>query len=140
MNKKDLIDNLKNDIYCRIGISKISGVGVIAIRNIPKGINPFKMTKGKCLKYRSINVTKKDIINLSPDVQKLVTDFISPNDDLTYSIPSNGLNSLDISFYMNHSKNNNIDVLETKCDYLEFVTNIKIKKGDELTINYNDYK
>jgi hypothetical protein len=32
----NLIDHLKNDIYCRIGVSSINGVGVIAIKNIPK--------------------------------------------------------------------------------------------------------
>ena len=42
-NKNKL--NLKNNVYCRISRSKIHGVGVIAIKDIPKGINPFK----KCI-------------------------------------------------------------------------------------------
>lgn len=42
MSKQKLLKHLENDIYCRIGVSKISGVGVIAIKDIPSGTNPFK--------------------------------------------------------------------------------------------------
>ena len=39
--KKDILNCLKNT-YCRLKPSKIEGVGVFAIRDIPKNINPFK--------------------------------------------------------------------------------------------------
>ncbi len=42
MTKEELIKHLKNDVYCRLGVSKISGIGVIAIKDIPKGTNPFR--------------------------------------------------------------------------------------------------
>ena len=28
-------------VYIRIGVSKVHGVGLIAIKEIPKGVNPF---------------------------------------------------------------------------------------------------
>ena len=41
---------------------------------------------------------------------------------------------------MNHSDNPNIDIVEVKGSaYLSFVSNKVIKKGEELTINYNAY-
>ena len=50
------------------------------------------------------------------------------------------MNSLDISFYMNSSKNNNIDLIETKSEMIEFIANRDIKEGEELTINYQGYE
>lgn len=44
MSKKVLLKNLQNDIYCRIKPSKKHGVGVFAIKDIPKNTNPFKTT------------------------------------------------------------------------------------------------
>jgi hypothetical protein len=42
-----LIENL-NNTYVRIMPSKIHGVGVFAIRDIPKGICPFGWTNSEC--------------------------------------------------------------------------------------------
>lgn len=40
----------------------------------------------------------------------------------------------------NHSKNNNVDYyLDNQDRFFKYVTNKKIKKGDELFINYGDY-
>lgn len=141
ITKQQLINHLKNDIYCRVGVSKISGVGVIAIRDIPKGINPFKTLEEK--EDEIITVTNKDLRVLHPKVKKIVSDFFG-NDDSSgkkvYDILATGPNNINLSFYMNHSDNNNISVKEsTHSNYLDFVTNRYIKKGEELFINYNDY-
>ena len=40
---------------------------------------------------------------------------------------------------MNHSKKPNINLVEGKSEYLEFITNKTIKVGEELTINYSQY-
>lgn len=71
----------------------------------------------------------------------MINDFFEPEDN-AYYIPENGLNSLNISFYLNHSKNNNIGVVndDTDDEYSGFVTLRPIKKGEELLINYADYK
>lgn len=139
MEKKLLLKNLQNDTYCRIGLSKIHGVGIIAIKPIPKNTNPFYITGRKCISYKTIELTDKEVKILPTVVQKLVNDFIGKENNI-YSIPSNGFNSLDISFYLNNSKNNNLDIIETKCKYMEFVTNRDIEIGEELTIDYDDYR
>ena len=59
--KKTLLSNLQNDIYCRIKSSKKHGVGVFAIRDIPKNSNPFKVSNSECMKQRLINIDEKDI-------------------------------------------------------------------------------
>lgn len=140
--KELLLENLRHDVYCRIGASKIEGVGIIAIRDIPKGTNPFGITNNKQIKYKSVEITEKELNTAPESVQKIIKDFLvaekDKNNNNIYHIPFNGPNSFDISFYMNHSKdNNNVNVSsDTVSEYTDFVTNRNIKKGEELTINY----
>ena len=138
-SKKELLKNLKDDTYCRIGISKIHGVGVIAIRDIPKGTNPFRISGSRCLNNKSVKITKSEANKFPSSVKKILEDFITPEDDDSYFVPQLGFNALDISFYMNHSKDNNIDIVEGRCEFVEFKTNKKIKKGEELTLNYKKF-
>lgn len=138
--KKQLLNNLKYDTYCRIGVSKIHGVGVIAIKNIPKGTNPFMITNKKAIDYNLVPISKNEVNQLSKPVKKLINDFIAPDENGSYYVPYNGMNNIDVSFYMNNSKNNNIDVIETKADMLEFIANRDILEGEELTINYKAYE
>ena len=63
-NKKNLLKNLKLETWCRIGVSKIAGVGVIAIRDIPKNTNPFKLTNDESIDHRLITITKKEFDSL----------------------------------------------------------------------------
>ena len=140
MNKTILLKNLKNDTYCRLKHSKVSGVGVVAIKDIPANINPFYLTNKTLKKYKVIKISKKDLQNTNPDVLKMIDDFFYKEDDESYFIPESGLNSLDQTYYLNHSKKPNLNIIESdKSDMLIFKTNKKIKKGEELLINYNVY-
>ena len=143
-DKLKMIDHLKNDIYCRVGVSKISGVGVIAIKNIPKGVDPFKTLS----KYNDpiIELRDEDLISLPKNVKNIVNDFFG-NVDMSsgkkrkiYDILASGPNNINISFYMNHSDDPNISIIEVEGSaYLEFVTNKEVKVGKELTIDYEQY-
>jgi hypothetical protein len=139
--KKDrLLDNLEHDTYVRLRPSPLQGVGVFAIKDIPKGVNPFSMSNK--VKYKTIKCTENDLKHVDPAVKKMIDDFIEP-DGKSYHIPENGLNSLDLTFYLNHGKNNNLGVVDDESDndgYSSFVTLRHIKKGEELLINYADYK
>lgn len=134
-----LLNHLENELYCRIAPSKIkgAGVGVIAIRDIPKGVNPFKIAGKDCIAYETIKVPIEDIRQLNSGVRKLIKDFIVPGKDF-YELPKLGMNNLDIGFYMNHSNNPNMELWYTKkCPYTLFKTSRQIKKGEELTFNYS---
>jgi SET domain-containing protein len=134
MNK--LIDHLKNDVYCRLGVSTINGVGVFAIKDIPQGIDPFKNLSNK--KDKIITVYDNDLKEIDSNVIKLVKDFFGNNG--TYDILYDGPNYINISYYLNHSTKPNINTIQSVDDeYYKFITNTFIKKGKELTINYNDY-
>jgi SET domain-containing protein len=137
--KKALIKNLNDDVYCRIKASKRHGVGVFAIKDIPKDTNPFLLTGAQCIKQKIINVSEDELKTLHPEVKKMVNDFYH-KDDGVYGIPYKGLNSNDISFYMNTTNKPNIGFESSnKCSMVTFTTLRKIKKNEELLINYDDY-
>lgn len=135
INKSKLIKHLENDIYCRIGISKIHGVGVIVIKDIPKGVNPFKNLSNE--QDKIIKLNDMDLKNIDGGVKKIVTDFFGNKDG--YDVLCYGPNYINISYYLNHSDKQNLDLVVGKSEYYEFITNRKIKKGEELFIDYNMY-
>jgi SET domain-containing protein len=133
----NLIDHLKNDIYCRIGVSSINGVGVIAIKDIPKGTNPFKNLSNK--KDKIIRLYDNNLQEIDSNVVKLVKDFFGTNG--SYDVLYDGPNYINISYYMNHSTKPNVDIIpNNEYEYCTFITNTFIRKGEELTINYYDYQ
>jgi SET domain-containing protein len=138
MSKKKLIDHITCDVYCRLGVSKVSGVGVIAIKDIPTGTDPFKNLSKE--KHKITMLTQTDIKNAPASVKKLIKDFFGSSKVKTLEVLYSGPNCINISFYMNYSKKPNVSITNGDKDgYAGFVTNRKIKKGDELFINYDDY-
>jgi SET domain len=132
LTKRELLMELKVRTWVRLGVTK-HGVGVIAIRDIPKGIDPFQSCQPIA---RWIELSPEDIELLDPEVKRLVTDF-APFAEGVYYCPNFGFNQLDPSFYLNHdSKKPNMNAAK-KGEY--FVTNRDIKAGEELTVSYDTY-
>jgi hypothetical protein len=117
-------------VYTRLKHSQIheGGIGVFAIRDIPKGMNIFY---GDDDPIEWIN--KDETNDLDVEIKKLYNDFsiIKGNE---YGCPKN-FNLLTISWYLNHSKNPNMACGK---DY-EFYALRDIKKGEELTIDYETF-
>jgi SET domain-containing protein len=132
--KQELIKDLEENVYCRIKRSGISGVGVFAIRDIPKGTNPFKMFKeGDFVEAKVEEVTENP--NIPQAVKELVNDMYVVEDGMIY-LNSFGLNSINISYFLNHSTDPN---METTNGAESFITLKDIKTGEELTVNYYEY-
>jgi len=140
--KNSVIESLKY-LFCKIGpttIPNLDGVGVIAIKNIDNGVNIFRNTNDICYIYDVVGIPKYYIDNLTnEEVKKIVRDFITPNENLIYCIPYLGFNSLNLSFYLNHSNKNNLDIVSDNCEYFGFRTNKEILIDKELFINYAHY-
>lgn len=126
MNKEELFNSFRNNIYCRIKPSPIHGVGVFAIRDIPKGIDPFIGAPEE----EYVGFTPEEIEGLDLAVIRMVKDFCFFKDGQYWCSP-HGFNNLDIVYFINHSDDPN---LETVGEH--FFTNRVIKKGEELTDNY----
>ncbi|MBU2635302.1 SET domain-containing protein [Patescibacteria group bacterium] len=133
MNKeKQLTLEILKNTYCRLKPSKISGVGVFAIRDISPNTELFKgQINQKWLKFRM-----KEFESLDKEIIKMIDDFFVIEKDKSVSLPRSGLNGMDMSFYVNHSKNPNAKTIDNG---FTFVSLRKIKKGEEITISYASY-
>lgn len=124
MNQEEQIVHLNTIVKCRIGVSKVHGVGVFAIRDIKAGeplyLFPDKQPKWFTVPFGSMN-------KLRPEVRDLIlgqwasivngSHFLTPNDACWMVL------------YVNHSDDPNY---ESKGDFA-----LKdIKAGEEITENY----
>ncbi len=122
--EKIIIDRLEK-VYCRLAPSNIHGVGIFAIKNIPKGINPFDCSY---MAQKAITINKDKIKN--PEILTLLHDY-HPTADITKQIVSDFPNQLIWSNYVNYTDNPNIELLENG----EWSTLRDIEKGEELLEN-----
>tara|TARA_R100000700_G_C3091351_1_gene92551 strand:+ start:205 stop:663 length:459 start_codon:yes stop_codon:yes gene_type:complete len=131
-NKYKLLKNLK-ETYCSFGVSKIHGIGVFAIRDIPFGTDPFPVVKPE----KIIQLTEEDLELLPTEIVIKIKDiFVRSNE--VYHVYDLGLNCMGIKFHVNHSSNPNIAVngRGTTNGYIPFATLRDIKKGEELFWDY----
>jgi len=133
VRKKEFLKSLRQ-VYCRLGVTR-HGVGVVAIRNIPKGIDPFK----NCDPFGSVmRISKKEFesYNAPEEAKELVRDFCALQDG-NYFVPTFGIDAIDKSYFLNHSQNAN---MVTKDKGETFITKRVVKAGEELTANYDEYQ
>ena len=116
------------DVFTRLGVSKIHGVGVFAIKNIPKGINVFSGDDEEM-----IWIDKEDIEYAEPEIQKLYDDFCIIKDN-KFGCPKS-FNQLTVGWYINSSNDPNVEIREDS----NFYALRDINKGEELTSNYDTY-
>src|SRR5262245_29628059 len=122
MNKRQFLQSL-GDVWCRLAVTE-HGVGVVAIRDIPKGIDPFKRgdLHGDVLRLPAAELEASD----APKAAKqMVRDFCALQDGI-YFVPDYGMDAIDKSFYLNHSEK---PTMTTKDNGETFVTARAIKKG-----------
>ncbi|MFH1657517.1 MAG: SET domain-containing protein [bacterium] len=132
--KRTALRNLKNT-YCRFKISPLHGVGVFAVRDIPKNFNPLKGLK----RQKWVEISIDDLKHLEKDVMKMVDDFYVIEKNGKIEVNEGGLNGMNISYFFNDSKTPNVK--RVKGGH-EVITLRKIKRNEELTIAYStfDYK
>jgi hypothetical protein len=120
MTPKEQIKQLNKTVWCKLAPSKIhkGGIGLIAIRDIPKGTTIcqgdstfYQLTEEEMNKYK----LKKAIKHLILDRNQSSNIFQSPNMDMQHQA------------FMNHSNTPNSN---------GWSSNQLIKKGDEITENY----
>ena len=129
-NKYNNIKNQLNNVYCRLSKSKIHGIGVIAIKDIPKGINPFKYKIN--IEGKFYNKNKLLEMGIEKDILRMYEDYWCHDINNRVFIPNN-FNSIPTSFecFLNHSDNANLNFKNNK-----YKTKKLIKRGEELTADY----
>jgi SET domain-containing protein len=129
MNKKQLMKHLQTEVFCRVAPSKIHGVGLFAVKRIPKGTDPFLNS----LEDKYVEFTLEDMKKLEPGIRKIVHDMSGFENNI-YHVHAYGFNIIHPLFFINHSKESNI---VTKG--LRYIASRDIEVGEELTVDYETF-
>jgi SET domain-containing protein len=128
MNKEALLKELANSTYVMIQPSPLHGIGVFAIRDIPKGTsNIFSKGVGDWIK-----VSKEEVDALPQHSKDLIENHCLFDEDF-YFIPDYGFKLVDLVIYLNHSETPNVISLN---DGEEFEAIRDIANGEELLVDY----
>lgn len=133
MTKEKLLDELKDTWIC-LAESPIQGVGVFAIKDIPKGCRDMFLIGNDDF----IEVDKEELSDVPLEVMELIDRYCIFDKTETggkYWIPNYGFKIVDLVNYLNHSKRPNI-VSINNGEYFEAIRDIK--KGEELLIDYDE--
>jgi SET domain-containing protein len=136
MKKEDILKDLAENIYCRITRSPVHGVGVFAIKPIPKGTNPFKTF----VDVDVVAIPKKDIMEnetIPAAVKELVDSFYATQDGVIYC-DARSFNEINISYFLNHADEPNLDTEEIDEETI-FTANRDIAVHEELFADYRTF-
>ena len=115
-------------VYARIALSRIHGVGVRAIRDIPAGSAVFRGES-----ERVVWVSRAAVRRLPKNLRMLYEDFGMVWGDRIGVPPT--LNMLSVGWYVNHSHRPNVEAGEDG----RFLALRRICKGEELTADYRTF-
>ena len=129
MNKKEiLLQQLRAHTYVMIKPSPLHGIGVFAIRAIPKGTkNIFSEGMGEW-----IQVSKQEVDTLPSSSKDLIENHCLFDED-HYFIPEYGFKLVDLVIYLNHSEIPNVRSLN---EGEQFEALRDIQEGEELLVDY----
>jgi SET domain-containing protein len=128
MTKLELLNELHHSTYAMIQPSPIHGIGVFAIRDIPKGTkNIFSKESGEWIK-----VHRAEVDALPTHSKNLVETHCLFDEDF-YFLPDYGFKKLDIVIFLNHADDPNIISVNDGV-YFEAIRDISC--GEELLIDY----
>ena len=128
MNKEALLKQLAESTYVMIKASPVHGIGVFAIRDIPKGTQDiFSQGIGDW-----IEVSKEEVEALPKHSRDLIENHCL-FDEQSYFIPDYGFKLVDLVIYLNHSESPNIVSIN---DGERFEAIRDIACGEELFVDY----
>jgi SET domain-containing protein len=129
MTKEQLLNELANEMWVTLKPSPVHGIGVFAIRNIPKGCRTiFSQNVGEWIKLPVSDVEKL------PAYSKSLIETYCLYDDDHYYVPDYGFKVMDMVNYLNHSSAPNVASVNDG-EYFEATRDIA--EGEELFVNYN---
>ena len=132
MTKADLLAELSQHTYVMLKTSTVAGIGVFALRDIPKGCRDMFSKPDKSDSW--LTLTKKEVETLPSHAQLLVENYCL-FDEEKYFVPDYGFKKIDIALFLNHSDSPNVMSIN-EGEYFEALR--EIKSGEELFIDYGE--
>jgi SET domain-containing protein len=130
MTRDEILHELQHEIYVMLKPSPIHGIGVFAIRNIPKGCRDiFTKHDAKWIKFPLKEVEKL------PDHARNLVETYCLYDENNYYVPEYGFKIMDMVNYINHSSDPNIKSINDG-EFFEALSDIDA--GTELFVNYGE--
>lgn len=128
MTKEALLSELQHDTKIALRPSRVHGIGVFAICDIPKGCRTiFSRGVGGW-----VRLSFAEVEQLPPHSRSLVETYCL-YDDTHYFVPDYGFKVMDLALYLNHSDTPNI-ISVNEGEYFEALRDIRA--GEELLVNY----
>lgn len=129
MTKDEILFELHHRTYAMLQPSPLHGIGVFAIRDIPRGCRHiFSQGHGEWVK-----VPVADVEKLPPYARNLVETYCLYDKD-HYFVHDYGFKVVDIVNYLNHSSEPNLVSVNNGDD---FEAMVDIPAGTELVIDYH---
>lgn len=130
MNKAQLLAELTGNTWVMIRPSPIEGIGVFAIREIPKGCRTMFSITSETDEWITIS---KNEVNQLPHYSKALIENYCLYDAENYFVPAEGFKRMDLVYFLNHSDSPNIISLN-EGEFFEAIRDIAA--GEELLIDY----
>ncbi|MGN6295005.1 MAG: SET domain-containing protein [Chitinophagaceae bacterium] len=128
MTRAELLHELSQETYAALKPSAVHGIGVFAIRDIPKGCKAiFSRNVGEWVKLPISEVEKL------PEHSRSLIETYCLYDETDYYVPDYGFKVMDIVNYLNHSSDPNI-ISVNDGEYFEALKDIPA--GEELFVDY----
>lgn len=154
--KTALLDHLLHRTYVKLAPSRIAGVGVVALRDIPPDTDPFCSPNAQLLPPEPpcIAVRSAEIEPLPETVRAQLFAFFAALDDprdptgatrlrdatggLVYGVNATGFERLDASWFVNHGEEPNVRFCEAAEDgaFNRYFTMRRVAAGEELLADY----
>ncbi|HMO33179.1 MAG TPA: SET domain-containing protein [Lacibacter sp.] len=128
MTREELLRELHATTYVALRPSPLHGIGVFALRPIPKGCRELFSTG----EAGFIRLGRAEVESLPEHSRNLVETYCLYDAD-SYYVPDHGFKVMDLSFYLNHSDMPNVQSIEEGA-FFEALRDIA--PGEELLVDY----
>lgn len=121
------------DLWCKVGVSKIHGVGIIALSDIPRGTVVTSIPE----EYKNTQTIKYPVESFN--VEQLMylhsINCFDMNKGYVF-VPETGFNIHWLQNFVNHSSTPNSIMFPLDCNFMQIITLNNIKSEEEITVDF----
>jgi len=130
MTKASLLKELQAEFFIALQPSPVHGIGVFALRDIPKGFR--HIFSSEPVEWIRLSFVEAEAL---PEHTRNFIETYYLYDEDQYFIPAHGCKIMDMASYLNHSATPNI---ASVMDGAFFEAMRDIKQGEELLVDYGE--